>query len=85
MLQWISGIFNSIGRICKNKGVQKSKLKSTLGETYEDELLEFAVSNAASIVQLASLDLDSVGNDVADLQKNHWLTLKLSIITTRRV
>ena len=53
----------------KNKGVQKSKLKSTLGETYEDELLEFAVSNAASIVQLASLDLDSVGNDVADLQK----------------
>ena len=23
----------------KNKGVQKSKLKSTLGETYEDELL----------------------------------------------
>lgn len=53
----------------KFKNIQKSKLKKILGDSYEDELLQFAIDNASAIVQLGSLDLDSVGNDVADLQK----------------
>lgn len=53
----------------KYKNIPKTKLKKVLGDSYEDEVLEFAVKNANSIFQLASLDLDSVGNDVAELQK----------------
>lgn len=53
----------------KFKNIKKSKLKKTLGDSYEDELLQFAIDNASAIVQLGSLDLDSVGNDVVELQK----------------
>lgn len=53
----------------KFKGVKKSALKKTLGKTFEDELLKFAIDNAQSIIQKASLDLDSVGNDAVETYK----------------
>lgn len=53
----------------KFKKIPKTKLKKSLGESFENEILEFAIKNANSIFQLASLDLDSVGNDVVELYK----------------
>lgn len=53
----------------KFKGITKSKLKKELGETYSDELLQFVISKANSIVQLASLDLNSVGSEAVELYK----------------
>lgn len=51
------------------KGIKKSQLSKTLGETYEDELYKFMIDHADSICRLAALDEDSVGNDVLDLKK----------------
>ncbi len=51
----------------KSKGVAKSKLKDTLGDKYEDELLLFVIDNANAIFQSASLDLDSVGSEAVEL------------------
>lgn len=42
------------------KGIQKSKLKKTLGDDYEQELEDFIFSNSKSIFQPASLDDDSI-------------------------
>lgn len=53
----------------KSKGVVKSKLKKTLGDTYEDELLKFVINNAGAIFQSASLDLESIGNEAVELYK----------------
>lgn len=53
----------------KSKGIAKSKLKITLGDTYEDELLKFVIDNAGAIFQSASLDLESIGNEAVELYK----------------
>ena len=37
----------------KYKGIQKSKLKKTLGDAYEEELLQYVVKHADGIIQLA--------------------------------
>lgn len=53
----------------KSKNVVKSKLKETLGDEYENELLKFVIDNANAIFQSASLDLDSVGSEAVELYK----------------
>lgn len=53
----------------KSKGIAKSKLKITLGDTYKDELLKFVIDNAGAIFQSASLDLESIGNEAVELYK----------------
>ena len=53
----------------KFKGIQKSKLKKTLGDTYEEELLQYVVKNAEGIIQLATLDDDSIGNKAVEIKK----------------
>ena len=50
-------------------GIQKSKLKRELGESYENELLKFVIANAKNIIRWASLDEDSVGNEAAELKR----------------
>lgn len=51
----------------KLKNIPKSKLKVQLGDSYEEELLDFALKNANAIFQFASLDLDSVGQEAVEL------------------
>ncbi|SFW36041.1 adenine-specific DNA-methyltransferase [Prevotellaceae bacterium HUN156] len=53
----------------ESKGIQKSKLKRELGESYENELLKFVIANAKNIIRWASLDEDSVGNEAAELKR----------------
>lgn len=53
----------------KFKGISKTKLKKSLGDSYEEELLRFAIDNSNGIIQKASLDLDSVGNDAVEVYK----------------
>lgn len=53
----------------KFKGIQKSKLKKTLGDTYEEELLQYVIKNAEGIIQLATLDDDSIGNKAVEIKK----------------
>ena len=57
----------------REKLIQKSKLKKELGEIYETELLEFVVKNAKSIMQLATLDENSVSADAVELKRNSIL------------
>lgn len=50
------------------KGIAKSKLKKELGDKYPDELLDFVVKNAGSIIQLATLDENSVGSKAVEMK-----------------
>ena len=52
-----------------SKGIQKSKLKKELGNSYEEELLKFVIANAKNIIRWASLDEESVGNEAAELKR----------------
>lgn len=53
----------------KYKGIQKSKLKKTLGDAYEEELLQYVVKHADGIIQLASLDENSIGSKAIEIKK----------------
>ena len=53
----------------KYKGIQKSKLKKVLGVAYEEELLQYVVKHADGIIQLASLDENSIGNKAIEIKK----------------
>lgn len=53
----------------KSKFIQKSKLKKELGADYEKELLSFVVSKAQRIIQLATLDENSISNEAVELKK----------------
>ena len=53
----------------KEKLIQKSKLKKELGDNYQKELLEFVVENAPRIMQLATLDENSVSADAVEFKK----------------
>lgn len=53
----------------KYKGMQKSKLKKSLGEAYEEELLQYVVKNADGIIQLATLDENSIGSKAVEIKK----------------
>jgi len=49
-------------------GCQKSKLKKQLGEDYEFKLEEFFYKNSEKIIQLATLDDNSISNEAIDLK-----------------
>ena len=49
----------------KYKGIQKSKLKKTLGDAYEEELLHYVIKNAEGVVRFAALDENSIGSSKA--------------------
>ena len=51
-----------LDEFAKFKGIVKSRLKRELGDKYQDELLDFVVKNAGSIVQFATLDENSIGS-----------------------
>lgn len=53
----------------KYKGIQKSKLKKSLGDAYEEELLQFVIKNADGIIQLATLDENSIGSKAVEIKK----------------
>ena len=50
------------------KGINKSKLRKELGDKYADELLDFVVKNAGSIVQFATLDENSIGSTAVEMK-----------------
>ena len=50
------------------KGIQKSKLKKTLGDEYEQELEDFIFSNSKAIFQPASLDDDSISEAAVQIK-----------------
>jgi adenine-specific DNA-methyltransferase len=52
----------------KEKMIQKTKLKKTLGEKFEAELLEFVVRNSSRIIQFATLDENSVSSEAVTLK-----------------
>lgn len=49
------------------KGIEKNKLKKTLGSSYEDELYSFVKQHADSVIQFAYPDEDAVGQETRDL------------------
>ncbi len=51
------------------KGIKKSKLKTELGDEYEQELQEFVIENATSVIRFASLDEGSVSKEAVELKK----------------
>ena len=53
----------------KYKGIQKSKLKKVLGDAYEEELLQYVIKNAESVIRLAALDEDSIGSKAIEIKK----------------
>lgn len=67
----------------KDKLIQKSKLKKVLGENYQTELTEFVIKNAPKIIQLATLDENSVSADAVEF-KNLSLAKPNDIIFMHR-
>lgn len=49
------------------KGIEKRKLKSSFGGSYEDELYDFVKKNADSVIQFAYPDEEAVGQETRDL------------------
>jgi len=60
------------------KGIKKSKLKTELGDDYEQELQEFVIENATSVIRFASLDEGSVSKEAVELKK-------LSLINSEKI
>ncbi len=52
-----------------NNGIAKSKLKKHFGEEYEKKLEEFVYKNAEKVIQLATLDENSISQAAVDLKK----------------
>ena len=65
--QWQFGTV--LDEFAKAKGVAKTKLKKMLGDNYDEELLNFAIENKDRIIQLATLDENSIGNDALELKR----------------
>ena len=53
----------------KYKGIQKSKLKKTLGNAYEEELLQYVIKKAEGVIRLAALDEYSIGSKAIEIKK----------------
>lgn len=49
------------------KGIEKRKLKKSLGGNYEDELYEFVKANASAVIQFAYPDENAVGKETREL------------------
>ena len=65
--QWQFGTV--LDEFAKAKGVAKTKLKKMLGDNYDEELLNFAIENKDRIIQLATLDENSIVNDALELKR----------------
>lgn len=50
-------------------GVRKSQLKKALGDKYEETLFKWVIANAHRIIQLATLDENSVGSEAVEAKK----------------
>lgn len=50
-------------------GVRKSQLKRALGEKYDETLFNWVIANASRIMQLATLDENSVGSEAIEAKK----------------
>ncbi len=53
----------------KYKGIQKSKLRKTLGNAYEEELLQYVINKADGIIQFATLDENSIGSKAVEIKR----------------
>ncbi len=51
------------------KGIAKNRLRRVLGDNYEEELLKFAIDNKDRIIQFATLDENSIGNEAVELKR----------------
>lgn len=65
--QWQFGTV--LDEFARSKGVAKNRLRGLLGDNYDEELLNFAIENKDRIIQLATLDDDSRGNEAIELKK----------------
>ena len=65
--QWEFGTV--LDEFAKAKGIAKNKLHGLLGDSYNEELLNFAIENKDRIVQFATLDEDSRGSEAVELKK----------------
>lgn len=65
--QWQFGTV--LDEFARSKGVAKNRLRELLGDNYDEELLNFAIENKDRIIQLATLDDDSRGNEAIELKK----------------
>lgn len=65
--QWEFGTV--LDEFAKSKGVAKNKLRDLLKDSYDVELLNFAIENRDRIIRLASLDEDSISADALELKK----------------
>lgn len=52
-----------------SEGLPKSKLKKVLKDEYDTRLYKWVIANADRVVQLASLDENSVGNDAVEAKR----------------
>lgn len=65
--KWV--ITSVLNEFAKYKDIPKSKLRSILGDKYEDELYDFVIKNASSIIRFAALDENSIGKEVTELKR----------------
>ncbi len=65
--QWQFGTV--LDEFARSKGVAKNRLRELLGNNYDEELLNFAIENKDRIIQLATLDENSIGNDAVELKR----------------
>lgn len=53
----------------KSKGIIKSQLRKELGDNYDEELLKFVINNGERIIQLATLDENSIGSQAVEIKR----------------
>ena len=65
--QWQFGTV--LDEFARAKGIAKNRLRRELGDNYEEELLKFAIDNKDRIIQFATLDENSIGNEAVELKR----------------
>lgn len=58
-----------LDEFAKEKGVAKSKLSKIFGDSYDEELLKFAIKNSERVIRLAALDDASISDAALELKK----------------
>lgn len=53
----------------KKLGIKKSQLKKELDEKYDDQLLDFVISEANRVIRFASLDESSISEEAVELKR----------------
>jgi len=62
-------ICSLLDAFAEHKGIPKSKLKKSLGKTFEDEIYSFVKANSESVIQLAYPDESNVSKDAQEAIK----------------